>query len=110
MNKPKKKGTAAETAVVRYLNENDIEASRNPLSGNKDIGDIKTSYPIAIEVKNVSRMDLSTWIREATAEKLNSGSAIGVVWHKKKGTQDPGQWYVSMTGNDFMNMLKMLSN
>jgi hypothetical protein len=108
MNKSKAKGTAAETAVTRYLDTELVAAVRNPPQGSNDKGDIKLlDLPVIIEVKNCVKLELSEWVKEAIAERENAGAQVGVVWHKKKGTQDPGQWYVSMSGKDFVELLHM---
>lgn len=113
MSKSKAKGTAAETAIVKYLEEQYFPAIRNPPSGNKDKGDIKLlNFPyLVIEVKNCARMELSEWLKEVEIEKENArpdslADMIGVVWHKKRGTTDPGQFYVTMSGEDFLQLLK----
>jgi hypothetical protein len=106
MSKSKAKGTAAETAIVKYLNDNDLLAVRNPPQGAKDKGDINLlGLPVAIEVKNCVRLELSEWLKEAKEEKTNAGASVGVVWHKKKGTTNPGDWYVTMSGEDFIRLL-----
>lgn len=107
MSKSKQKGTTAETAVVNYLNEYGFDAVRQPLSGSSDKGDIYLpGIPVVIEVKNCARMELSQWVKEAKVEADNAKARIGVVWHKKKGTTDPGAWYVTMTGADFLDYLE----
>ncbi len=85
MSAQKQKGTAAETAVVRYLQENGIDANRLPLSGNKDRGDIRISGPrtITVEVKNHRAMSLAEWVDEAMTEKNNAKTDIGLVIHKR---------------------------
>lgn len=106
LSKNKAKGTTAETAVVNYLNSIGIVAVRNPPQGAKDKGDINIiGVPVVIEVKNCARMELSEWIKEAIDEKGNAKAEVGVVWHKKRGKSNPGDWYVTMTGDDFALLL-----
>lgn len=109
MSKSKAKGTAAETAIVNYLNELGFRAMRRPTEGKNDKGDIYVQdSDITIEVKNCVRMELSEWLKEASTERDNAGTRSGVVWHKKKGTTDPGQWYVTMDGQTFVDYLDLV--
>jgi Holliday junction resolvase len=102
-NPSKAKGTAAETALLRWLISHGHAAVRNPPSGNKDVGDLTVAqmtydfepFAITIEVKN--RRDLATAIRDGLAEleveKKNAGTAEGLLVVKPKGKGDPGDWY-----------------
>jgi hypothetical protein len=96
----KDKGTAAETAVVRYLREQGAtQAERRALSGSQDRGDIAGVPGVVIEVKNVSRDALPGWVDEAEIERTNDGALIGVVWHKRRGKRSPADWFVTMRGS-----------
>lgn len=80
-NPSKKKGTRAETKVVRFLEEMGWHAKRQPLSGSKDKGDIIAEGPDGrqwiVEVKtgkqcaNPNRAQLTEWMRQAEAEARN---------------------------------------
>lgn len=106
MSKSKQKGTLAETAVTSYLNELELHAMRYPPQGSKDKGDIYIAdVPVVVEVKNCVRTELSAWLTEVEAEKINADYEIGAVWFKKKGTTDPGKWYVTLSGSDFRKLL-----
>jgi len=107
VSKNKAKGTAEETLVTNYLNDNGILAMRNPPQGAKDKGDINlVSIPVVIEVKNHARMELASWLDEANTEKFNAGAEIGVVWHKRARKGSPGQHYVTLDGESFLVLLK----
>ena len=106
-NPSKQKGTAAETAVVRYLNDQGWPAvERRTLSGSKDKGDVAGVRDLVIEVKACKAMDLGGWLREADAEALNAAADFGVVWHKRRGKSQPNDWFVTMTGDAFVRLLK----
>lgn len=108
MNRSKQKGTAAETAVVRYLQAQGYPlVERRALSGVLDKGDI-SGLPVAVEVKDHRTMKLAQWAREAAVEGVNAGALAGICWHKKTGTTNPGEWYVTMTGEEWMKILKKL--
>jgi hypothetical protein len=105
MSKNKQKGTAAETAVVRWLREHGHPyAERRALGGANDKGDITGCGPIVIEVKNHAKWAPAEWLSEAIVEARNAGVDIGVVVAKKRGTTDPGEWYV-LTTLDMFNRL-----
>jgi len=97
VSKAKAKGTAAETAVVRYLKDHGFpHAERRALHGTADKGDITGCGPVVFEVKNHKTMDLAGWIKELETEMSNAAVDTGAVIAKKRGTTDPGEWYAIM--------------
>lgn len=111
MSVTKAKGTTAETAVVRFLNDNGIQCVRNPPQGAKDKGDINLlSLPVVVEVKNHKRMELATWMDEAQAEKANANAKIAIVAHKRVRKGSPADWYYTLSGDDIVTLLKALSS
>lgn len=107
MSRSKAKGTAAETAVVRFLREAGfVQAERRTLNGILDRGDIAGLPGVVIEVKNCARQELPAWIGEAERERNNDRATLGVVWHKRRGTTDPGRWFVTMSGDQFAALLR----
>lgn len=106
-NPPKKRGTAAESAVVAWLRANGHEgARRNAPAGAKDCGDIfgvespctargpDPHDPVVIEVKaykNLAR-GINEGLAELEAEKRNAGTVHGVLVVKRPGKGDPGEW------------------
>ncbi|MEU6647708.1 hypothetical protein ABZ863_35025 [Saccharomonospora sp. NPDC046836] len=107
MSRSKSKGTAAETAVVRFLRAVGFaQAERRTLSGAQDRGDIAGLPGVVIEVKNCQRQELGAWVAEAELERDNDGASLGVVWHKRRGTTDPGAWFVTMSGDQFAALLR----
>lgn len=104
MNKPKAKGTAAETAVVKYMRDNGFPgADRQPLRGNRDAGDIALCPGIVLEIKSHATAAtgqpgptlLDTWIIQAEAERINAGAAHCPLIVKRKGAGDAnvGAWF-----------------
>lgn len=107
MSRSKAKGTAAETAVVRFLRAAGFaQAERRTLSGAQDRGDIAGVPGVVIEVKNCARDQLPAWVAEAELERDNDRASLGVVWHKRRGTTDPGRWFVTMSGDQFAALLR----
>lgn len=107
MSKAKAKGTAAETAVVRYLREHGFPyAERRALHGTVDKGDITGCGPIVFEIKNHAKMDLAGWVKELEVEMDNATAATGSVIAKKRGTTDVGDWYAIMPTWVLVQLLK----
>lgn len=79
-------------------------------NGSKDRGDItgvKTirGGRVVIECKNVATLSLPAWLREAEVERGNDDAVIGVVAHKKNGSANPADQYVTMTLETFALLL-----
>lgn len=109
MSRSKAKGTAAETAVVGYLRDQGaLHVERRALSGTQDRGDVAGIPGIVTEVKNVSRDGLPSWIDEAEVEKVNDGAVLAVVWHKRIRKGSPGEWFVTMKGSQWVEVLRLL--
>jgi hypothetical protein len=107
----KAKGRTAENHIVNTLRVAFPQfqfIARKRQTGAKDEGDITGMPSLTIEAKARGKLDLSGWTREATVEAGHAGNPVGVVWHKKRGTTDPLEWYVSMTGAMFIQLLHML--
>lgn len=107
MSKQRAKGTAAETAVVRYLRDHGFpHAERRALHGTADQGDITGCGPIVFEVKNHKTLDLAGWLKELDVEMQNADVNVGAVVAKKRGTTDPGEWYAVMPLYRLVDLLK----
>lgn len=106
-NRSKAKGTAAETAVVKYLHSlGYTNVERRALNGANDRGDLAGLGSCVGEVKDHKRMDLAGWVDEMLTEMANDGARHGFVWHKRRGATDPGRWYVTMTGEQLVRLLE----
>lgn len=105
MSAAKRKGTAAESAVVTFLRPFFPWADRVPLSGSRDRGDVSLGPGgPCVEVKNTNRLDLSGALDEAEEEARNAGAPFGVAWIKRRGRTNPGDWYVVMSGHSFTRL------
>ncbi|MGN8024723.1 hypothetical protein [Microbacterium sp. 22242] len=109
----KKAGSGFERAQADWLAERlaDDRIDRRVKTGSKDRGDIAGVRTIrggrvVIECKNVAKVDLPGWLREAETERENDDAAIGVVMHKKRGTSDPAAQYVTMDAETFVRLLE----
>lgn len=106
MSKQRAKGTAAETAVVRYLRDHGFpHAERRALHGSADRGDVTGLGPVVLEVKNHKTHDLAGWLTELSIEIYNAGAATGAVVAKRRGTTDAAAWYAILTFGDLVELL-----
>jgi len=113
-----KKGPLAEALVVQCLREHGWPyAERRVQGGQHDRGDVAGIPGVVIEVKNHAAMKLAEWVDEAVTESkvpahvggiydgITPSPDLSVVWHKRRGKGDPLDWYVTMTGRDFLALL-----
>lgn len=105
MNRSKQRGTAAETAVVRYLAANGFpHAERRALRGNLDAGDVTGCPGLCVEIKGgdaarfASDGLIAAWMRELAAEVGNAGADVGllVVQRAGVGPANAGRWWAWM--------------
>lgn len=105
-------GTRFERLVADYLAEelDDDRIDRAPKAGAKDKGDIANvrmgSHKVVIECKDVARMDLPKWTREAQVEAENAEALTGIVVHKRRGVTNPAQQWATMTLGALARLLK----
>lgn len=105
-------GARFERIVADYLAEElaDDRIDRAPKAGAKDKGDIANvrvgEHKIVIECKDVARMDLPKWTREAQVEAENAEALLGVVVHKRRGVTNPAQQWATMTLEALTRLLK----
>lgn len=115
-NRPKQRGTAAETAVVRWCQANGFPWSeRLTLTGAHDRGDISLipGHAVIVEVKahataatgQPTAGQLAAWMAETETERSNAGADIGVLVVKRKGTTDVGQWWAYITAGAFAGLV-----
>jgi len=100
----RRKGSRAEVAVVHALRRAGwtADTSRNVLDGRRTGEDIVWNGPASIEVKDQVNLDLSGWLKQAQAQ---AGDRPAVVWHKRRGAADPEEWYIAMSGKDFLRLI-----
>lgn len=120
VNKPKAKGTAAETALVNYARTHGFaQAQRLTLTGNQDRGDVILCPGLICEVKAHkvwSDLDIDQWLMETETERVNMTTwwnlDPGRVTHlefraflvlRRPGKTDPAKWWV-IERSDPMNV------
>lgn len=111
MTRAKQKGTAWETAVVRFLNDAGVPAYRPAQSGARDVGDVHGVSPLVIQCKD--RQDVMAAIREgldaAQTQARNAGETYGVnvVKRARKPAADA---YAVMRLEDLAALILQLRN
>lgn len=106
MSVSKQKGTAWETACVRWLQSLGWQADRAPLRGAADQGDVTGLPGVVIECKNAKTIKLSEWLGELEIEIANAQADTGVLLIKKRGKTDPGEAYAVMPAKVWALLLK----
>lgn len=112
-NPPRKKGTAAETAAVRWFRGNGFgHADRQPLRGGRDQGDLTLCPGVIAEIKSYrlptgvpTRGQLDEWMRQTEAERVNAGASDAVLIVKRPGTTDVGRWFAYVTAHALAELL-----
>lgn len=106
MSVSRAKGTAWETAIVRYLTEHGYpHAERRALHGHADKGDIAGLPGVVLEAKAAKQMALSEWLTELEAEIANARAATGAVVVKRRQRQVKDAYAVLPFGR-FVELLK----
>ena len=87
----------------------DDRIDRRVKTGFKDRGDIgglrHGPARVVIECKDVVRLDLPGWLREAEVERGNDDALVALVVHKKRGTANPLDQHVTCTVRDLIALL-----
>lgn len=105
-------GSSFERQIADYLKENLSDMiDRRVKTGAKDKGDLanirtRDNDRVVAELKNVMKMALGPWIKEAETERVNDDAYIGVVIHKRVRSGNPGDQFVTMTVDTFIKLLK----
>lgn len=109
MSKARQKGTAAETAVVNYLNGRGCTVERRALHGINDKGDIVGIPDTVLEVKDCKTAEFAQWLDELAVEMKNANASKGTVVRKRKGKGDVGEWYAIMPFKLYVDLLQRVA-
>lgn len=116
VNKPKAIGTAAETAIVRWLQANGFPgAERRALRGNADAGDILVCPGVIAEVKagkaaaTASDHQVDQWLDETERERVNAGAehALLVLRRTGVGPANAGRWWAVLDLRDTYDLINL---
>ena len=106
MSKSRAKGTAWETAVLRFLQPFHPDAYR---TGSADYGHgdiVIPSIRTAIECKSVAKIELSEIVKQcAGIHTRNPDLDYVIACIKKRGSTSPADAYWVMTGNPMLSLL-----
>ena len=94
----KRKGDRFELDVVDALRRAGIEGAERALGAGRrdDRGDIFGIPGMVLQAKNVARMDLPGWMRDAARQAGNDRTDLYAVVHKRHGVADAAQAWVTM--------------
>jgi hypothetical protein len=103
-------GSRFERTTADYLAATvDDRIDRRVKTGAKDKGDIggirHMGGRVVLECKDVAKLNLGGWVTEADVERGNDDAIAGFVVHKRRGTADPGDQYVTGTLRDLVALL-----
>lgn len=104
-------GSRTERTVADYLAAalDDDRIDRRVKTGAKDKGDIAGmrvhGQRLVLEVKDCAKQELPKWVAEAHTEASNDDALVGVVVAKRRGTTDPGKYWVHMTLDDLLALI-----
>jgi hypothetical protein len=103
-------GTRFERSIADSLAHHvDDRIDRRVKTGAKDRGDVAgirhQGQRVVVECKDVAKLNLSGWVDEADIERGNDDALIGLVVHKRRGTADPLDQYVTCTLRDVVALM-----
>jgi len=105
----KRKGSAAELAVAKWLRKLGwIHAERSRAGWQDDRGDIDGMPGVCIEVKAEKKFDLPAYLRELEVEMENAKAWTGTVIIKRRGSMNVDDWYAVMPAKIWAELLLML--
>ena len=105
----KRKGSAAELAVAKWLRKLGwIHAERSRAGFQDDRGDIDGMPGVCIEVKNEKKIDLPGYLRELEVEIANAQAWTGTVIIKRRGSTNVDDWYAVMPAKIWGELMVML--
>ena len=105
----KRKGSAAELAVAKWLRKLGwIHAERSRAGWTDDRGDIDGMPGVVVEVKNEKRIDLPGYLRELEVEIANAQAWTGIVIVKRRGSMNVDDWYAVMPAKIWGELMVML--
>lgn len=114
-NPNKAKGDRAERSVRDLLHRSGfLSAFKTRAGWDDDRGDVivpqrsDETAGMAIQVKDVATPRWTEWLSQVSDQVRNGRHRHGVIWWKRRGISDPGQWLVVMRGHEFLGILEEL--
>jgi hypothetical protein len=81
-------------------------SSRAARGGYQSGEDVVTNFPLSVEVKNQTRLDLPGWWRQAQEQ---AGDVLPVVIHKRVGKARAEEWWATMDFQTLLDLVRVLS-
>ena len=105
----KRKGSAAELAVAKWLRKLGwVHAERSRAGWTDDRGDIDGMPGVCIEIKAEKKFDIPGYLRELEVEMENAKAWTGTVIIKRRGSMNVDDWYAVMPAKIWAELLLML--
>ena len=105
----KRKGSAAELAVAKWLRKLGwVHAERSRAGWTDDRGDIDGMPGVCIEVKAEKKIDIPGYLRELEVEMENAKAWTGTVIIKRRGSTNVDDWYAVMPAKIWGELMLML--
>ena len=108
-NPQRRKGTAAEAAVVAHLRNWWPDAERRALHGSQDLGDVilPRNIDLTIEIKNQRTYNFPAWFKQMQDEQINAKTNRGLLIVKPNGVgvSQIGNWWAVMSLDQAIELL-----
>jgi len=105
-NPAKRKGDGFERSIVEYLRSEGFTVDRTRAGWSDDRGDIHGIEGLVLECKNHKTLAIPAWLEELRIEMANARCDMGVVVHKRRGSQAGGEQYATLPFWLFVKLIK----
>jgi Holliday junction resolvase len=105
----KRKGSAAEVAVVKWLSSRGIRAGRIRAGWTDDRGDINALDGVVIEVKNRKTHDWKAYFEQLGRQMEVSDAWSGVILCKRPGYTNPDDWLAVMPAAVWLTTIQLIT-
>lgn len=98
------KGNRWEQQLVGWLISKGIQAvtSRNNRGGTQAGADVICDLPVSVEAKNHKSLALASWLDQAIQDADDCPASV---WIKRRGKANPGEAYVVMRADQFVELV-----
>lgn len=104
----KRKGHAAELAVVKWLRSHGITADRVQAGTHADKGDVTGLPGVVIEVKDRKAHSWHGYFEQLRTQIVNADAYTGVIIAKRPGITDVSEWMAVMPAIEWLALIELL--
>ena len=104
----KRKGHAAELAVVKWLRTQGIQADRIQAGTHADKGDVAGWPGVVIEVKDRKAHSWHGYFELLRSQITNAIAYTGVIIAKRPGVTNVGEWMAVMPVTEWFMLMQLL--